>query len=172
MKYLETMATISPCGLYRYDLTRIWDENAPTVVFVMLNPSTADGKEDDPTIRRCVGFAKAWGYGRLIVVNLFAFRATEPTDLTKATDPVGPQNDEFISAACFKRTAVCAWGVSVAKSKRPVLRERAGVVRNLLRASDLNVRVCHLGLTAGGHPGHPLFLKGGCEPLEFAEAAP
>jgi hypothetical protein len=81
----------------------------------MLNPSTADASQDDPTIRRCIGFARQWGCGRLVVLNLFAFRATDPADLKRAADPVGPEN-----RAWFDRTlvddlvggpVVCGWGV-------------------------------------------------------------
>lgn len=172
MTYLDASATISPCGMYRYNLSRVWDAEGRAVVFVMLNPSTADGTQDDPTIRRCVGFAKAWGYGGLVVVNLFALRATDPAELHRAVDPIGPQNDEHISAACFQRAAVCAWGVSVAKAKRPVLRERAGVVRNLLRAPELSVSLNYLKLTDDGHPMHPLYLRADCVPRQFATEAP
>ena len=77
-------AEISPCGLYRYSLTRKWEAWKGTVNFIMLNPSTADAQEDDPTIRRCIGFAKAWGYGGIVVTNLFAYRATNPKELKKS----------------------------------------------------------------------------------------
>src|SRR5262245_19133112 len=89
-------ALISPCGLYRYWLTRTWDNSLRRVCWVMLNPSTADAEQDDPTIRRCVGFARSWGAGGIIVVNLFAFRASDPKALLRAADPVGPDNDGHI----------------------------------------------------------------------------
>ncbi len=104
-------AIISECGEYRYSLSRIWDESLPAIAFLMLNPSTADGSQDDPTIRRCISYAKQWGYGVLHVVNLFAYRATDPQDLLEVLDPIGPENFYHIS----KTTASCqciifAWG--------------------------------------------------------------
>ena len=86
-------ADFSACGTYRYALRRIWLPAAPQVLFIGLNPSTADEKSDDPTIRRCLGFARSWGYGGLIVANLFAYRATAPSALREARDPIGPLND-------------------------------------------------------------------------------
>lgn len=85
-------AIISECGKYRYSLSRIWDENKANVLFIMLNPSTADGDVDDPTIRRCIGFAKSWGYGGIYVGNLFAYRATDPKELLKVENPIGFEN--------------------------------------------------------------------------------
>ena len=111
---LEDNAVISACGRYRYLLTRQVGPGPRTATFIMLNPSTADATNDDPTIRRCIGFARQWGCGRLAVLNLFAFRATEPADLKRAEEPVGPEN-----RAWFERTllgtpdgpVVCGWGV-------------------------------------------------------------
>lgn len=165
MNYLQASAAISACGLYRYELVRTWDVQLPPVVFCMLNPSTADGEQDDPTIRRCVGFAKQWGYGGLVVVNLFAFRATEPRDLFKAADPVGPDNDAIILGHARVRTVVCAWGASVASSPRPALKDRAFIVRQNL---DEIGATYHLGLTKDGHPKHPLYLSAKCSPISFS----
>ena len=108
-------AEISPCGLYRYRLTRTWDAAAPALLFVMLNPSTADASEDDPTIRRCLGFARRERAGGLVVANLFAFRATDPKALEDAADPIGPDNARWIET-CVRETSgpiVAAWGASV-----------------------------------------------------------
>ena len=82
-------AVISECGKYRYSLTRIWDESKPKVMFIMLNSSTANANNDDPTIRRCINFAKAWGFGDLYVCNIFAYRATNPQELLKVDNPFG-----------------------------------------------------------------------------------
>jgi hypothetical protein len=163
--YCTTEATVSPCGLYRYDLTRVWRPDLDRVVFCMLNPSTADGTQDDPTIRRCVGFADAWGYGGLVVVNLFALRATDPKQIfehyyTKGS-PVGPDNDRVL----LDRTAnaplvVAAWGV------HGVMLLRDERVRRLFR--EANVRLHHLGITKDGHPRHPLYLKADCRPIPFS----
>ncbi|VTT96531.1 Uncharacterized protein OS=Sinorhizobium meliloti Rm41 GN=BN406_01856 PE=4 SV=1: DUF1643 [Gemmataceae bacterium] len=168
MTYLEASAVISPCGLYRYTLTRVWDPAKDPVVFCMLNPSTADGAQDDPTIRRCVGFARQWGYGGLTVVNLFAFRATLPRDLLKAADPVGPDNDRHIAAAAARRTVVCAWG-SLGSTRREVAmrRRRAGIVAGLLTGF---VALRHLGLTAAGQPMHPLYRPATVVPEPFHPA--
>ena len=89
-------ATISDCGKYRYWLTRIWNDSKLKILWIMLNPSTADENEDDPTIRRCIGFAKQWGYGGICVANLYAYRATDKTALSKVTDPVGQDNRWYI----------------------------------------------------------------------------
>jgi len=92
---LQRGAVISPCGLYRYSLTRTWSAALP-LPFVMLNPSTADADIDDPTIRRCMAFARREHAGGIIVANVFAYRATSPADLWKATDPFGPWNDDTL----------------------------------------------------------------------------
>lgn len=104
-------AVISLCRQYRYWLSRQWDTSLPMVCFIMLNPSTADDNEDDPTIRKCTGFARRMGYGAIQVVNLFALRSTDPTKLRTAMDPIGPDTDEWIcqtAGAC--RRVICAWG--------------------------------------------------------------
>lgn len=87
--FVESDARLSPCGLYRYTLTRTWDATKPRACWIGLNPSTADASEDDPTIRRMCGFADAWKCGGIIVVNLFALRATDPKELRRVKDPVG-----------------------------------------------------------------------------------
>jgi hypothetical protein len=92
-------AISSPCRTYRYSLFRVWNPKFPSVMFVGLNPSTADEQEDDPTVRRCVGFARKWNFGGLILVNLFAYRSTDPAGLLEAEDPVGPGNDKHILAS-------------------------------------------------------------------------
>jgi hypothetical protein len=158
MRYIEATATISACGTYRYDLRRRWDPAKPTCLFVMLNPSTADATADDPTIRRCVGFAAGWGYGELIVVNLFASRATDPADLRKHRSPVGPANDATIAAQARRADFhVAAWGMYGA------LHGRGAEVRR--RFTEWGIPLHHLGLTREGHPRHPLRLRGGLEPV-------
>jgi hypothetical protein len=166
VNYLEKEADVSPCGLYRYTLTRHWNPDRETVAFCLLNPSTADGERDDPTIRRCVGFADAWGYGRLVVVNLFALRATEPAELRKAADPVGPDNDRHIVEATAGRVTICAWGATVATWPSHRLRTRVAIARRVLQWA----LVRHLGLTKDGHPKHPLYLPADVIPLTFPEA--
>lgn len=146
-------AELSPCGQYRYLLTRRLMEGQGVVVFVMLNPSTADGTVDDATIRRCIGFAGDWGYRELRVVNLFAWRATRPKDMLRAVDPVGPDGDAWIQRTCQDADrVVCAWGAHNAM----LVRWRATAVKKLLQ-DDGHV-LHHLGLSAAGAPRHPLFL--------------
>ena len=150
-------AVLSRCGKYRYLLTRVWDADLPAMVFVMLNPSTADDLTDDPTIRRCVSFAKREGCGSIEVVNLFAFRSTDPYKLYKLTraEAVGPQNDRAIEHAAYRRARrggliIAAWGAHGG------VHERAGQVASTLRSFGA---LC-LGKTKEGHPRHPLYLSG------------
>jgi hypothetical protein len=141
-------AVFDPSRRYRYRLWRRWAAGAP-VLFVMLNPSTADAERDDPTIRRCVGFARAWGFAGMTVVNLFALRATDPARLRRARDPVGRDNDCHIAAAAAGAgTVVVAWGT------HGELGARDRAVLALLAPH----RPRCLGLTRGGHPRHPLYL--------------
>lgn len=147
-------ALLSGDGLYRYRLTRTWAEGKP-VNFLMLNPSIADASIDDPTIRRCIGFAKQWGYPGLIVTNLFAFRATDPRDLFRAEDPVGDENDVAILAAAMDASiVVAAWGA------HQRARERARHVLHLLR-KNIGPVYC-IATTVSGLPVHPLY-----QPREF-----
>ena len=156
---MHRSAEISPCGAYRYSLGRCWEQTSP-VNFVMLNPSTADADIDDPTIRRCIGFAKAWGYGSIVVTNLFAFRATDPADMAKAADPIGPENDRrIVECAMASALVVCAWG-----AHRTIAR-RAATVLGLIRESDKTPMV--LRTTKDGHPCHPLYLPADLSPVEW-----
>jgi hypothetical protein len=156
---METGAEISVCGRYRYTLWRRW-ATGPQVLFVGLNPSTADATLDDPTIRRCIGFAKAWGYGGLLMANLFAWRATDPRHMLAAADPVGPRNDQALLEVHGKAAlTVAAWGAQGSFLGREL------VVRSLL--PHLHV----LRLTKGGHPGHPLYLPSSLRPVLWVDAA-
>jgi hypothetical protein len=151
-------AQFSACGRYRYTLSRRWCEGSPTVLFVMLNPSTADAERNDPTIRRCLAFAQNWGFGRLTVANLYALRATDPRTLWTAADPIGPENDAVIEA-CGLRAAriLVGWGAY------PRAHERAAAVLSLLPAGKLRC----LGTTKDGDPRHPLYMPRDrrCEPF-------
>jgi hypothetical protein len=148
-------AAISECGLYRYTLRRPCEVLHPersTAAFVMLNPSTADASLDDPTIRRCRGFARAWGCNGLTVMNLYALRSTDPAALWKAADPVGPENDGYLRQIAREYgDVVCAWG-SNAKPDR---------VAAFLRIMDgASARLWCLGMTKDGSPRHPLYVRG------------
>lgn len=153
-------AVISECGKYRYRLWRIWDKSKPLVGFCMLNPSTADASVDDPTIRRLIGFAKAWGYGGFIVVNLFALRTPKPVMLKTAADPFGPDNSKHISeVAEMVDTMVCAWGTH----GKFAMADKLGLARMYKRT-----KTTALHINADGSPKHPLYIKGDAVPVPFA----
>ena len=150
MLFETSDAVLSTCERYRYQLTRQWDAQLSTVVFVMLNPSTADASSNDPTIRRCISFARSWGFGGLKVVNLFAWRATKPAELKTVADPVGPDNDRYLLEAFAQAPAtVVAWGANAPAA-------RVQEVGSLLRAAAIEIQC--LGATQAGHPRHPLYV--------------
>lgn len=152
--FLERDAVLSDCKRYRYLLRRTWDHGKPRVLYVMLNPSTADAEIDDATIRSCIRLAKGAGYGSFEVVNLFALRATDPAELQRADDPIGPRNDDHIEAAILRcDMAICAWGA------HPMAESRGRTVRALLRSR--RPAVFCLGATKSGAPKHPLYIKSG-----------
>ncbi len=156
---IERRALIS--GPFRYALYRRWGASENGVTFVMLNPSTADGDVDDPTIRRCIGFARGWAFGSLSVVNLYALRATNPADLMHAADPVGPENAEWIATACQGAAVVLAWGACIGPRPPTV---RAHVAEILFRARSVDC----LGYCANGQPRHPLYVRAAQERVSAA----
>lgn len=145
-------ARFSPCRTWRYSLTREWDHQKPRLLFILLNPSTADEMQDDPTNRRGIGFAKRWGYGSVVFVNLFAFRTPHPKEMRAAADPIGPDNDRWIQFEIHgASTVVAAWGTNgVFMNRGYLIRERLGPMQ------------C-LGRTKNGHPKHPLYLANATE---------
>jgi hypothetical protein len=158
----EATATFSACRTYRYALTRRWAADKPWAVFVMLNPSTADAFTVDPTVRRCIGFARSWGAGGLMVVNAFALRSTDPIALYRHPDPIGPANDTVIAEALtgdHVGWVVTAWGA------HGVLHGRAEQVDRILRSHS--VRPLCLGLTKEGHPRHPLYARGDTATIDY-----
>lgn len=175
LQYTEKGAEISPCGRYRYKLWREWRTLEPTprnrwrwfgvkdgagkeigepktIVFVMLNPSTATGDVDDPTIRKCVKFARREQFDRLLVVNLFAFRATSPRDLMAVSptdDPVGHRNQDALEEIEADDVVICAWGAHG---------DHLGQNETMLGwLGDRKLRC--LGVTKQGHPRHPLYVR-------------
>ncbi len=149
---------LSPCRTYHYTLWREFDGLVGNgyAMFIGLNPSTADEINDDPTIRRCVAFAKAWGYGALCMTNLFAFRASKPGDMIAAADPIGPDNDsQLVELARGARVVVAAWGTNGTHLGLDA------AVRTLV--TDLHC----LKKTQAGHPGHPLYLRADLKPIPF-----
>lgn len=151
-------ATFDPSGRYRYTLWRVWELAARRVVFVMLNPSTADAHHDDPTIRRCIGLATAWGYGGLEVVNLFAYRATRPQDLRRVDNPIGEAGDRPLTTAAERADQIIlAWG------NWGSLYQRDRAVLALLSGYPLHC----LGLTQRQQPRHPLYVPSGTIPIRY-----
>lgn len=149
-------AVLSDCGNFRYALRRTWGGGCRSVLFVMLNPSTADASVDDPTIRKCVAFARLWGYDGIRVVNLFAKRSTDPDALIGAEEiSIGDACDQWIeSEAVLADLVVCAWGAH--KSAQ----WRAGTVRRLIERANPGVAIMCLGTNGNGSPKHPLYLSG------------
>jgi hypothetical protein len=159
---MKRSANFSPCRLYRYALWREWGAEPGSVdcgyvLFVGLNPSTADETNDDPTIRRCIAFARAWGFSGICMANLFAFRATDPADMLAAADPVGVENDDWLERLAESAgLVVAAWGVHGTYMGRDA--------RVKERIPDMH----YLRLTKDGHPGHPLYLPKTLTPQPFA----
>lgn len=154
---MERAATLSACRTYRYALWRRWGRG-DYAMFIGLNPSTADETNDDPTIRRCIGFARAWGYGALCMANLFAYRATDPADMKKAAEPVGWENDHTLTTlARGAGVVVAAWGAH-------------GTYKGRDQSVRLLVPNLHfLRLTKDGHPGHPLYLPASLKPQRWVQ---
>lgn len=147
-------AAFSVCRRYRYSLVRVWKAQAPRLCFCMLNPSTADAFQLDPSVRRCVGFALERGFGSLEVINIFAFRSTDPAGLRTIDDPVGPGNDRAIRAAARRADAlVVAWGTHGA------LLGRGAQVRKALAETAGAPTIACVGVTGSGHPRHPLYIR-------------
>jgi hypothetical protein len=157
---VERSAWLSADGVYRYELRRTWDPTQEHVGWIMLNPSTADAHVDDPTIRRCIGFAKGWGYGGIVVRNIFALRATNPRALLGHPDPIGPDNQAcLVDGITHAGITVCAWGAWGA------LHDRGEQIRQAFTESG--AVLYHLGLTKNGAPRHPLYLPGAATPIAW-----
>ena len=151
---LKTDAKLSKCRNYRYALWRIWDDSKPYVMIIGLNPSTADETEDDPTITRCINFAKSWGFGGVCMANLFAFRATAPSDMMAANDPVGSENDTWLKKLSKDAgIVVAAWG-----NDGSYLSRSTQVKNNF---TDLY----YIKMNKSGEPAHPLYLKASLKPV-------
>jgi len=150
---MNKTAIFSPCRKYRYSLSRIWKPERPYCLFVALNPSTADENIDDSTIRRCIRFSFDWGYGGMVMTNIFAYRSTDPAGLKIPDDPIGPENDSFIKKLSFSAgITVCAWGI------HGNYLSRGKTVLSFLKDPH------YLKLTKDGTPNHPLYLKANLKP--------
>jgi hypothetical protein len=155
-------AVFSKCRRWRYLLWRQWDPSKPVANFLMLNPSTADEVKLDPSCTRARNYAERWGYGSLIVTNVFGWRATDPDDMKAARDPVGRGNDAAIlRAAREAEIVVCAWG------NHGLHRDRSARVRELLSGVELHA----LRVNGAGEPAHPLYLPGSLKPILLKDPA-
>jgi hypothetical protein len=144
---------ISDCRSYRYQLWREWIGGTGYAMFIGLNPSTADESADDPTIRRCVAFAKSWGYSALCMTNLFAFRTVSPEFMKCAPDPVGPNNDKHLLQCAIEASViVAAWG------------NHGGYLDRDIDVLNLLPETYFLRLTKQAFPQHPLYLPGNLRP--------
>ena len=162
----ECGATFSACRTWRYCLWRRWsarqERETRIVAFVGLNPSTADESVNDPTVRRCIAFAKRWEFDGLAMLNLFAYRATAPADMKAADDCVGELNDEAIKqVASVCAQTICCWGADGGHL------HRGSQVKQLL-SQTCGRAVWHLGFTLHGHPKHPLYLRSDTERVRWA----
>ena len=155
----KATAVFSADRRHRYWLVRTWDSSKPTVAFLMLNPSTADAFKLDPTVRRCWGYAKEWGYGSLVVVNIFGLRSTDPKMLYGHPDPIGHDNDTFIRhAAETSDMVVSGWG------NHGSLNSRGAEVLSMFE-DNADISLHALKITKQGNPSHPLYLRGDLIPF-------
>lgn len=147
---ITSSARFNSTRTHRYSLWRIWNENIKPLVVIGLNPSTADEYENDPTVSKCIVWAREWGFGGLIMLNIFAYRATDPKEMKRHPEPVGEDNNKHILKHCERAGLIlCAWGNDGA------FRDRAKEVLALLESFDL---YC-MGTNQDGSPKHPLYLK-------------
>lgn len=160
---LRRAARFSVCRDYRYTLERYWNPALPICVFLLLNPSKATHLIDDPTNVRGMTFANAWGCGTCIFTNLYAWRTPKPAEMKKAADPVGPLNDQYILHWARRADIlVAAWGTHGTHLARNV------AVLNLLKEHGLDDKLQCLDITKGGHPKHPLYIKGNTKLRAYA----
>lgn len=157
-------ATFSSCDRYRFALGRSWGGWGRTLVFCMLNPSTADENVLDPTLRRCQGYAEAYGYGSMVIVNAYAFRATDPKDLPRvdgrlSARAIGPGNDLAIAEQCTGRDVIVGWGVNIHPDRQIYLGHTLASVANVVWALHVN---------ADGSPKHPLYIAKDAERVEWS----
>ena len=161
----DSEAVYSDCLRYRYLLTRVWDEKGGCALFVMLNPSTATERQNDPTVERCERRARSLGFGAFRVTNIFAWRETDPKAMMLAEDPIGPDNDAAIlDSVSWASRIVCAWG------RHGEHLGRGFAVERLLRKTRRPL--FHLGLTKAGHPKHPLYIGYDCQPVRWKSGYP
>jgi hypothetical protein len=153
-------AVFSRCRCWRYLLWRCWDESRPVANFLMLNPSTADEHKLDPSCTRARNYARLWGFGAVLITNIFAWRATDPKALLAVDNPIGRGNDAaIVKAARASRLVVCGWGNHGAHASR------SDAVLELLRKT--RIRTYALRVNGGGYPAHPLYLRASLTPTPW-----
>ncbi|MFV2031219.1 MAG: DUF1643 domain-containing protein [Gammaproteobacteria bacterium] len=151
---MQRSAIISPCKKYRYELTRVWDASKPWVLFICLNPSTADHEAEDNTSRVCINYGRRWDYGGLVIANLFAYRATDKSMLYRVDDPIGPDNDEHLEKlSTVAVETVCAWSDDGRYKDRDI---------QILAMLDNPKCLTRL---KSGRPGHPLYKSRELKPV-------
>jgi len=154
---MKNTAKLSECRKYRYALWRTWNDAKPTVMFIGLNPSTADETNDDATLIRCINFAKSWGYGGVSMANLFAFRTTDPEDMKAVKDPIGLNNDDWlIKLANEAELVIGAWG------------DNGSFLNRSNQILDLIPNLHYLKLNKSGEPAHPLYLSSELKPIPMS----
>lgn len=153
---MKKKANISKDKIYRYTLSRTWDSKKPTVLFIGLNPSIADENVDDPTVTRCINFAKDWGYGTLLMANLFAYRTTYPKEIYLIDDPIGKDNDYYL-LECVKQSdlIIACWG------NNGTYMDREKIIKELVP------NLYCLQKNKNGTPHHPLRLPRNINPIPF-----
>ena len=153
---MKQSAVISDCQQYRYELRRVWDDSKPFVLFIGLNPSTADAETEDNTSRVCINYAKRWGYGGLLLGNLFAYRSTDQSALYNAAEPIGAKNDAWLKKLqADAKLVVCAWSATGSYQNR----DKA--VLSFLRDPHCLTKL------KSGHPGHPLYKRSDLQPVPY-----
>lgn len=153
---INSGAVFSEDRKHRYVLIREWDLNKPSLMVVSLNPSTADEKKNDPTVRRCIGFAKKWGFGKLIMTNIFAFRATLPEDLFNSKNPIGNKNDYWL-----KKLSKKADKIVLAYGNHGKFKNRHNEILKIIDGP-----YC-IKKSKTGMPMHPLYLKYTKKPIRY-----
>ena len=163
---MQKDATFSPDRVHRYTLSRQWNGMQPVCGFIMLNPSTADENYLDPTLTRCLNYAGQWGYGTMLVANIFAFRSTGPEGLLSCDDPIGPDNDRAIMEVVRgSNLVICGWGNT--SSVKRLIYPRSEKVLSIIKG--IGAKAYALRINKDGTPGHPLYLKATLKPIPYKE---
>jgi hypothetical protein len=168
---LAPWAIVSPDGLYRYTLFRGWGAIGREALFILLNPSTADGTVDDPTVCKCRLLTRGLGLNAMRIGNLYAFRATDPKALARAADPIGPEcNDHLRRMIGIADIIICGWGNPPAGIEKDAFATRAAEVLDMVRGAGKTAMAYRVNAT--GHPHHPLYLPGDAKPVAYARPLP